>query len=99
MQREKSERESKRLHGVRVGLFPYQSRISTRLASPARTTSLAAAAALLKKQKPMASVFVAWWPGGRIRLNALLHSPRSTARHASIVQPAASLAAVAVPSL
>jgi len=73
--------------------------MSTRFASPARTTSLAAAAALLKKQNPMASVLVAWWPGGRIRLNALLHSPRSTARHASIVQPAASLAAVAVPSL
>ena len=56
-----------------------------------RTSSAwrAAMATLLKKQKPMASSRVAWWPGGRTAQKALATSPSSTASVAATAAPAA----------
>jgi hypothetical protein len=40
-----------------------------------------------KKQKPMARVFSAWWPGGRVATKALVARPSSTASMAAIMPP------------
>ena len=56
-----------------------------------------AIAMLLKKQKPIASSRVAWWPGGRTAQNAFSTSPSITASVAATAAPAARNAAHSVP--
>ena len=68
-----------------------QSRIATR--SPRSARAAAHTATLLNRQKPMGSVWVAWWPGGRTTQKAASASPRSRRSTASRPEPAASRAA------
>ncbi len=66
-----------------------------------RTSSAwrAAIATLLKKQKPMVSSRVAWWPGGRTEQKAFSTSPSITASVAATAAPAARCTACQVPAL
>ncbi len=54
---------------------------------------MAPMATLLNTQKPIASMASAWWPGGRMALNALAASPAITASTAAQAAPAARSAA------
>ena len=60
-------------------------------AAPAH--SARAMATLLKMQKPIARLRVAWWPGGRTAQNAFSSSPAITASVAASAAPAARSAA------
>ncbi|MGX1258192.1 hypothetical protein AB7M37_002688 [Sinorhizobium fredii] len=42
---------------------------------------------MLKKQKPIALFFSAWWPGGRAATKALSASPAKTASTAATAPP------------
>mmetsp|Transcript_4558 Transcript_4558/g.12455 ORF Transcript_4558/g.12455 Transcript_4558/m.12455 type:complete len:229 (-) Transcript_4558:594-1280(-) len=68
-----------------------QSRMSTRCA-PQPCAALAATAALLKKQKPMAMLLSAWWPGGRTMAAPCAASPWTTLQATSAAPPAANRA-------
>ncbi len=76
-----------------------KSTIATRLRLRRCSAYKAAIATLLKKQKPMALLRVAWWPGGRTAQKAFSSSPASTASVAATAAPAARSAAVKVWAL
>ena len=61
--------------------------------SPASASAAATTATLEITQKPIDSVGVAWWPGGRTAQNAASPSPRRRASTAVSPAPAASVAA------
>ena len=54
-------------------------------------------AMLLNRQKPMAVLALAWWPGGRTAQKATGSSPSITASTAATPAPAACRAALAEP--
>ena len=70
-----------------------KSTMATRLRPWRSQAYLAATATLLKKQKPIAWLRVAWWPGGRVAQKALVSSPVTTASTASMAAPADTSAA------
>src|SRR5690242_6017291 len=65
--------------------------MATRSARCSRSSQAAATATLLNRQKPMAWVGVAWWPGGRTRHSAFRARLAVTASVASTNAPAAAL--------
>ena len=65
-----------------------KSTIATRCRPWRSSAYLAAIATLLKKQKPIARSWQAWWPGGRTAQNALCKSPAITASVAASTAPA-----------
>ena len=75
-----------------------KSMMATRCRPSTSSAWRAAMATLLKKQKPIAALRVAWWPGGRTEQNALSTSPLNTASVAATAAPAARSAARQVPA-
>ncbi len=76
--------------------FPWwtsKSTTATRDRPCAARACAAPTATLLKRQKPMARLRSAWWPGGRTAQNAVAHSPRMTRSTAITTAPAACFAA------
>ena len=66
-----------------------KSMIATRFKPWRSSAYLAATATLFTKQKPMAWLRVAWWPGGRTAQKAFTISPAMMASVASMAAPAA----------
>ena len=65
-----------------------KSTMATRCRPWRSSAYLAAIATLLKKQKPMALSWQAWWPGGRTQQKAFSSSPAITASVAAMAAPA-----------